>query len=558
MDDCALLIHAPCNQRVEDIIKLLVVSFHGAARSKGLQVNFDRGKTELLWNVIGKGSKAQKQLLYEQGNRLRWSHNGQAYELHICHAYKHLGTWTQVKHRHAKEILTRASSAKQQWGQLARPFFRRPLSLPTRVRVFQALVISKMIYNAHTWAGVQPEEMDHWTNHLRGPVALLMKGVLASQRKFRHTTDTLCAWCGILPLQQQVHMNRLRFAQRLFSRCPLITWQFMQADTSARSWLQAFQESCNWMRAHYDKPHRLPQTSHYADWIPFICMDSQWKGKVRKTGHLALQYHMAKAEHAVWQHNFEATLLQAGATVPEDPKTNTLMERWQCDLCPKIFSSTRALAMHASRDHGYRKKVRYYASGNTCQVCGQLFHTRSRLAVHLEHNAKCYDVVQACWPPLQEAEVAELDKADKEAESALRKGGWWATKALLPAVRTEGPPLPPLGDAACNDMYRKMHERKPPDAIAYSQLQGHKVDTAATAPSGLWWQTADLPAFVMQSAQGIDQGAGAFATAGLAQEAARLHIRALVIVHFFPGSAVSTTYIRSLSRGALKRTRRCS
>ena len=535
VDDCALLVHAATNQRVGEIIRALVVSFDGAAKAKGLQVNFDKGKTELLWNVIGRGSKAQKQQLYEQKNKLRWEHHGRAYEVNVCHSYKHLGTWVQTKHRHAKELLARASAAKQQWGQLARPFFRRQLSLATRVRVFQALVVSKMIYNVHTWAGATSDELDRWTNHLRGPVALLIKGVIAKQRKFRHPTDTLCAWCGILPLQQQVHMNRLRFAKRLFQRCPAITWQFMCADPTNRSWLASFRASCTWMRTHYDKPHLLPTSDATLDWIHFISLDVQWKGKIRKTGHLALQYHMAQAEHAIWQHNFEATLVQAGATLPEEPASTILPEQWQCDLCNKIFASTRALAMHASREHGYRKKVRYYASGDTCPVCCQLFHARSRLAVHLEHNPKCYEIVQACWPPLPEEEVAQLDHDDKTAEADLRKEGWWATKAFAPAIRTEGPPLPPLNHPACLEMYQKMHTRRPPNATAYSQLQGHRVESARTAPSGLWWQEQDLPAFVLQSVQGVDPGAGAFATSGLAREAARLHIRALVIVHFFSG-----------------------
>ena len=122
-----------------------------------------------------------------------------------------------------------------------------------------------------------------------------------------------------------------------------------------------------------------------------------------------------------------------------------------CDLCNKVFQSTRALAMHASREHGYRKKVRYFAVGDTCPACCQLFHTRNRLAIHLEKNTKCYDVVQACWPPMPQAQVDLLDAEDKQTESQLRRAGWWASKAFDPAVQTAGPRLPPLHDPACGD-----------------------------------------------------------------------------------------------------------
>ncbi|CAL1144617.1 unnamed protein product, partial [Cladocopium goreaui] len=483
VDDCAMLVHAPTNQRIEEVIKALVTCFDQAAQSRGLQVNFDRGKTELLWNILGKGAKATKHALYSQGNTLTWEQQGHMYRLHVCHAYKHLGTWTQTKHRHAREILARASAARQQWGQLARPFFRRSLSLATRVRVFQAIVVSKMLYNVHTWAGIKPEELTHWNNHLRGPIALLMKGVLAPQRKFRHPTDTLSAWCGILPLPQQVHLNRLRFAKRLFQRCPAITWRLLNAHQGPTSWIAAFKDSCSWMQQHYDKPHLLPNNHCLQSWIQHMCLDDHWKGRVRKTGKLALHYNTAQAEHAIWQHNFEATLQQAGATLPEDPVPFATPDRWQCDLCSKVFTSTRALAMHASRDHGYRKKVRYFAAGATCHVCNTLFHTRSRLAVHFEHNTRCYDVIQACWPPMPETEVNQLDQEDRLTEAALRKQGWWATKAFLPAVKTCGPSLPPGNDQASARMFQNMLARRPTDAAAYHQLQGRRVSAApANAP----------------------------------------------------------------------------
>ena len=107
---------------------------------------------------------------------------------------------------------------------------------------------------------------------------------------------------------------------------------------------------------------------------------------------------------------------------------------------------------------------------------------------------------------MPETEVAQLDQEDKLAEAALRKQGWWATKAFLPAVKTCGPSLPPEGDPASVQMFQKMLVRRPTDAVAYHQLQGRKVHAAPATTSGLWWQTSDFPAFVMHSPQGIDAG----------------------------------------------------
>ena len=62
-----------------------------------------------------------------------------------------------------------------------------------------------------------------------------------------------------------------------------------------------------------------------------------------------------------------------------------------------------------------------------------------------------------------------------------------------------------------------------------------KLQEAPPTHTGLWWQDADLPSFVLQSPHGIDEGGGAFTEGGLARETAILHIRALVVVHFFSG-----------------------
>ena len=214
--------------------------------------------------------------------------------------------------------------------------------------------------------------------------------------------------------------------------------------------------------------------------------------------------------------------------------TNT-PDQWQCDLCAKSFASTRALAMHATREHGYKKKVRYYAVGDTCHSCCQAFHTRKRLSVHYEKQAKCYAVVVACWPPMPTELVSTLDDADKEHEANLRRQGWWASKAFQPVVQTFGPALPPAESMEAQIMHAKMQARRPSDDLAYTMLQGTGVTTHQKPPKDLWWTRQDLPAFIMQSAQGRDSVGGALAMYGLARETALLHVKALIIVHFFSG-----------------------
>ena len=84
-------------------------------------------------------------------------------------------------------------------------------------------------------------------------------------------------------------------------------------------------------------------------------------------------------------------------------------------------------------------------------------------------------------------------------------------------------------------MYSKMMQRRPSDELAYTQLQGTRITKLPPTDPQLWWTRADLPSFIMQSVSGRDCAGGAFAMQGLARETALLHVRALVVVHFFSG-----------------------
>lgn len=536
VDDCVVLVHARSNDRVAEVLKHVVPALDKAAARRGLSINFDQGKTEVLWTITGKGARHMKQTIHEAGQKLLWRHHDRQFELHICHAYKHLGTWVQAHHHHTKEILARASSAKQQWGQLARSFFtKKAISLPVKSAVFQSLVISRMVYNVHTWTSITPQQIESWVNHLKAPAGTLLKGFLLASTKYQHTTDEMMAFAGLLPLRDQLHANRLRFLARLLQACPPITWALMQSTDTPHSWTQLCLESCQWLLMHYDRTLPVTDQSSFEDWVSFVRLDPNWKGRIRKACKLATAYHRARAEHAIWQRHFDARLEAAGVTMPSKQQPPQPQERWQCDLCQKVFASTRALAMHAARGHGYKKKVRYYAAGDTCPACCLKFHTRKRLSIHLEKQTRCLDVVISCWPPLPAAIVEEMDTEDRETESLLRKQGWWASKAFQPVQVAFGPVLPPEGSQDAQHMFARTQARRPSDVVAYTQLQGTKITQKPPAEPTLWFTRQDMPAFVMHSDKGPDVGGGAFAMKGLAQETAILHIRALVVVHFFSG-----------------------
>lgn len=131
--------------------------------------------------------------------------------------------------------------------------------------------------------------------------------------------------------------------------------------------------------------------------------------------------------------------------------------------------------------------------------------------------------------------MLDLDAADHATTSALRAQGWGERKALMPMRKIFGPCLPLPGTAGAAEMYARWSARSPVVGSAFEQLQGHSLaQDERPAPQVLLFH-ADLLAFVLQSAQGMNSGDGRFALGGLARETALLHIRTQVFVHFFSG-----------------------
>ena len=117
VDDAAVALHAETLAETERLIKIVVEAFHQAAHRRGLVVNFDKGKTEVLWNIIGRGSRSLKIRLHDAGQQLCWRTTDEAFQLRVSHSYKHLGSWMQTAGCHQREIAQRASQRNAELGQ---------------------------------------------------------------------------------------------------------------------------------------------------------------------------------------------------------------------------------------------------------------------------------------------------------------------------------------------------------------------------------------------------------------------------------------------------------
>ena len=120
VDDVVIATHGFSNMQVQDIAQATVEAICRAAGKRGLLVNFEAGKTEMVWKIRGAGSRNLKQTLAQNNNEIKWREGGQDRSLRVVPAYKHLGTWIQTGGQHAKEVKAREAAAMASWGLWSR------------------------------------------------------------------------------------------------------------------------------------------------------------------------------------------------------------------------------------------------------------------------------------------------------------------------------------------------------------------------------------------------------------------------------------------------------
>ena len=164
--------------------------------------------------------------------------------------------------------------------------------------------------------------------------------------------------------------------------------------------------------------------------------------------------------------------------------------------------------------------------------------------------------LQACFPPATAQQLEEAELQEQEHTAIQRSQGWWATKALNPARRVPGAALPPPGSPEANLMHGRWRQRLGEPDQAYLNLQGRQTTNLLPEGPTVRVFEEDQPAFVFQSPQGYQTGDGRYHSGALAREYARLHIKSLVVVHFYSGlqagrrptSAIATRTVGAWSR----------
>lgn len=530
VDDIAYAIHADTPEAVVSNLQIIASCLHDAAASRGLCINYQAGKTEAVLKLAGVGSKAAKhRVWHECGGMLPVVTEHGVQQLKVVHSYKHLGSFVQDHAIVHKDLRYRNAQARKAYGQLSRQFYcKKNVGNQTKSSVFAALVMSRHMYNVHTWAWMTEDDIDQWENGIKPMVASIAKNQIRPIPAFQFSTVELCALIGLNGPTDQLHAARLRYVSRAIRLAPVALWTFLHNNDHENSWLPHLVHSYKWLRMHL-KPDVIPDMSDAVSILQFIAIDQHWQGHVRAALKSCLRFHQACVQGKLWSLRIHNSVSRF-ADVSIDDK-GAVVKCWKCNLCNDSFNSKKALAVHARHKHQYRTVLKYYVLGDECLACGKKKFNRTRLLSHVGNSQACKNAYFACFVPVSDEVVQQLESEERDQARVLKSQGWRPSKAFLPMTRVQGPLLPECGTEDARVMRSKWLNRAQVIGRAYEGLDGFCEQLPEVGNNGV-----EIVPFLLQSNGGRAQGeAGIFQQFGLAAETARLHVKGLIFVHFFSG-----------------------
>ena len=127
-DDLAIGIRCECPHKLQVQVRDIAGALFDACLQFGLKPNTDKGKTEILLQLRGPGSRSVKRKLFDcEAPLLVVTHSGDVQQpLHIVSAYKHLGSQVYVGGKLLKEVQIRSAIMKSTFATYGRKVFRNP------------------------------------------------------------------------------------------------------------------------------------------------------------------------------------------------------------------------------------------------------------------------------------------------------------------------------------------------------------------------------------------------------------------------------------------------
>ena len=418
-------------QRVVATTEILVTH----ARSLGMVVKFGLEKTAVL--VTSAIVRSQYPAIHSDTEfpHFLWVKDGidgSRSKLPVVEAYKHLGGIATSNCSPLPDLYHRYARASGIAQPLRRKLFSsHSFDISVRRSLLRALTISKYI---HTSAALVLNAAVHqriWDRQLLALWRHLCRR--ESAEKQDHPFRVLHLAKAVSP-PLAIARTRASFLSKLFRRGPQTLLRFLYAhwiSHPASSWLRQFQQDIDYVRQFCPElPHFLPVGKEVECLLEAMAEDPMWWLR-----------QISKAERL-----FRKDLAQWIAHPPTSPapipKPDALFQCWECGAS---FPLRKHLHVHLAKAHRLYSPARHYTLSPACISCLKWYGTIRQSQQHLKSSPRCLERAVMVVPPLQYAQILELEAPETADLHRLQRGSWKGFSARPPPAKAPlsfGPRLP--------------------------------------------------------------------------------------------------------------------
>lgn len=396
-----------------------------------------RGKTSAVLAFRGKHAPQQRAKFLLHDRPGVWCDVGEDEPawLHCMNSYKHLGVVFTANRSWDLEIAQRTGSAGSSFALLARPR-NKYLPVDVRLRLFKALICTKLFFGMGAWPILPPKLMDKLQTTL---VKMLRRALrLGAGADGKLTNAEVLAKAGMGSMRSHVALERLRFAQQLFRHAPVFVQHLLHLERArvSDSWVEGLSFDIQWL-AELDAAIPVDWAKDFTDFIDRAQQHNlrpSWKSTLHRAWRFHLQQErMMLTVHADHQELF-AILRDHGACFDPDVDSRLQATTAHRCHCGQSFSSGQGLAVHKRRAHGEFALEHGMLNGATCPACLTFLWTTQRLQQHLAYAPRsglpnpCYQQPLEAGYQVQYEPVNEL-----RSQQGINR---------CDALRAFGPPLP--------------------------------------------------------------------------------------------------------------------
>jgi hypothetical protein len=356
--------------------------------------NLQPNKTEILFSLRGEASRKHKKEIYgphAPGSIPIVCEYG-TFHVSVASRYCHLGGLLHHVADQQAEVRRRVAIANAAMTQHSKLVFRNwAIPLAKRTQLFEALILSKMLYGADTWI-VTDEKTEKYFQ--AATIRLYRRLLPVSPDQHLHDLEVL-AMVKLPSPVELLRRARLRYVATLLHSGPRKEWGLLEKD---RQWTLLVEEDMQglWKQLHNSSTLGKPN-EHWASWKNLILNHrTYWRKLFRRA-----------CEHAIHQRNNEWHLLHFHSIAlkrlrstfgyePHDAEDeHEITEAFGCLTCGKRCRSLAGEAAHMFKVHQHQARRRRLVDSTGCPACLKEYHTMEKVTAHLYYSNRCRSILQS-------------------------------------------------------------------------------------------------------------------------------------------------------------------